>query len=401
MGSFNTACVMTGTSMGWGPVAFVPLVRPWLGKGRPVELEGQSSVVSNNGAGALFVALTMPIFGELSEYGGLRSIDEDDNTRAIERAFGMPVADFVAGVTCGRDKSLTAPGFRRGSKGYEPFDERIGGCFVHRAAWDKFSTSFMNEFGRPAWSAWDEADMYPHVLEAMGFEQKGHDNRRERYNVRWVHPDHPRVTLWSDGQWFDMQWPGMKSTNAKGLYFSGPREVAKRLVEHGGGRREFSRSRRKLLRSTPATQAEYDHSLEQIREHHDVRERLQAVLADPAGREKVQQQCDEIGIEMSRPDYTYTMGTYFEVGLDPGFVDRFWPEVESGLMRELLPAWWNFMANLYSCNKLLMPNLNGPQCGNYFARRELLELAGELNEEQLRRIRENQRKNARWAREHA
>lgn len=45
----------------------------------------------------------LPIHGEYNDYGSIEDIVEDDNTRALEEYFGMPIADIVALITDGRN----------------------------------------------------------------------------------------------------------------------------------------------------------------------------------------------------------------------------------------------------------------------------------------------------------
>lgn len=205
----------------------------------------------------------------------------------------------------------------------------------------------------------------------MGLEQQGQDERRERYNVRWVHPRFPRLTLWSDGRWCRLEWPGMKKD--EGSFCYSPRDVARMAVKHGGGLSRFPWQVVKLLRSTPTHAMEHDEHLEEVKTLREVFARSESFLdkknrgylASPGG------------------------GNVFSYGLDPGFLDRFWPEVSVGGLRDELVAWWTFLGNMAACNQLLMPGYNGYQCGSHYAHRELARLTTDILDEKIRSYERN------------
>lgn len=363
MGSFNTVCALSHVSMDGDPAVFVPLVRGHFAKGTPINLNGDTAIVSNEGPYAFFVALCPPLFGRMTDYGRLEDVEDTPTARAVARAFGKSPQAFLD--ACG--ESQTASGFvYHPSEGYVPIEERVGGCFVHRRVWDEMSSRLTDEWGRDGRSLWlSSATLYPRVLTMMGFEQKGEDLRRDRYRTRWVHPLFPRLTLWSDKRWCLLEWPGMRAN--EGQYHFSPKDIARVAVAHGGGPSRFPWQTVKLLRATPTHAADHDEHLEQVARHRDLFVRTESLIAtkdrgylsDPGG------------------------GSMFSYGLDPGFLDRFWPEVSTGGLRDELVAWWTFVGNMAACNQVLMPGYNGYQCGNHYAHRDLARLTTDILDEKI------------------
>lgn len=353
MGSFNTVCMLSRVSMGGDPAVFIPLVRGSFAKGDPIYMNGDTAIVSNEGPYAFFVALCPPLFGRMTDYGRLEDVEDTPTARAVARVFGKSAQKFLD--DCGG--SQTAPGFvYRSGEGYVPIEERVGGCFVHRKVWDAMSSRFTNEWGRNGRFLWtSSAVLYPRVLTLMGFEQKGQDSRRDRFNIRWVHPLFPRLTLWSDKRWCRLDWPGMRAGEGDHCY--SPQDVARKAVAHGGGPSRFPWQTVKLLRSTPTYAVEHDEHLERVAS------------------------ARELMLQMEWP--LKGDGTLFAYGLDPGFLDRFWPEVSTGGLRDELVSWWTFVDNLAACNQILMPGFNGYQCGNHYAHRDLVQLTDGILDEKI------------------
>jgi hypothetical protein len=55
----------------------------------------------NDGPFQYWHMLSLPIFGKYNDYGGLEEIEEDDNTKALERYFGIPI-EAISEIICGR-----------------------------------------------------------------------------------------------------------------------------------------------------------------------------------------------------------------------------------------------------------------------------------------------------------
>lgn len=348
----NTTCVMSGLSMGSGPVVFIPLVRPRLRKGTPSDLTGLSEIISMYGPCELFAPLTLPIRGELGDYWRLGAVVEDANTRAIERAFGLPIQDFVNQI---REKTFLAPGFLSHTR--EPFNEPVGGCFVHGRIYDLFSTRFTKSWGADGYTLWHNGGPDDPTLRMMGFEPAG-KRRHERYTNKWVHPSYPRVVLWADyGACCILKRPGRRDESPRS-----PADIAKMLEENGPG---FPNDVRQKMLGIPADLIRLDLEIEEIRQNRD----MYTKHLKPTGF------------------YTPTEGNHILHTFDPGFPDRFWPELEAGELRAQVVAFSTFLTNMYSCNRLLMPGYTGPSGGNYYAHNELLQATAELVQERLARER--------------
>jgi len=98
MGCWSVACSVSKLTINSGDrVVFIPLIpsdeniRNY--PGHEHHLVGkQSHLVYSN---CFFNPLTFPIRGHYNDYGGLEDIDDDANTKAIEKYFGMSAPDFI------------------------------------------------------------------------------------------------------------------------------------------------------------------------------------------------------------------------------------------------------------------------------------------------------------------
>lgn len=100
MGCFNVACSISKLSIGYGRrVALIPLEPANVWNRSPHVIKPSSSLLYPN---EYFNPLTFPIFGKYDDYGSIEEIEENINTMAIEKHFGMTIEDFVGLVTCNR-----------------------------------------------------------------------------------------------------------------------------------------------------------------------------------------------------------------------------------------------------------------------------------------------------------
>lgn len=140
MGDFSVGCGVSNLSLIGCDAVLIPLtVSRWPGgntsKNGEIYLTG-STIVTNSGAMSLFDPFTLPIFGYLGDYGSFESIEEDFNTRAIERWSGVKIAEFCEAVC------------------YRPFPEdfpikHTAGMWVHREIYDLMCGPGLDEWGKP------------------------------------------------------------------------------------------------------------------------------------------------------------------------------------------------------------------------------------------------------------
>jgi hypothetical protein len=136
MGDFSISCGMSGLSMINTDVVLFPIKpNPYEGKDGRFEFN-QHSIVSNEGATALFEPWALPIFGHLRDYGVLDEVEEDYNTKSLENYFDGAGIIEIAEEVCYPSNNLTK------------FPKYHTGMIVHRKVWDKFSQPGFDEFGK-------------------------------------------------------------------------------------------------------------------------------------------------------------------------------------------------------------------------------------------------------------
>jgi len=141
MGSYNVACSVSNLSISSGTeVAFfllLPNCRPWgysrsLGKDQ-FDHQDDRSLEKIHRVGihthlmysnCYFNPLALPIFAEYNDYGGLECIEEDANTRALEKFFGLSIEKIVEIVCCHREVTCTLSAAHKilGISGEKEFD---------------------------------------------------------------------------------------------------------------------------------------------------------------------------------------------------------------------------------------------------------------------------------------
>ncbi len=91
MGSFNVACSISNISIGAGdPVAYIPLEIARY----PYHIgDGNDMLIYTH---CFYAPVTLPIFGEYDDYGGVENIEKDRNTEIIEEHFGIPIDKVIA-----------------------------------------------------------------------------------------------------------------------------------------------------------------------------------------------------------------------------------------------------------------------------------------------------------------
>lgn len=135
MGDFSISCGMSGLSLINTDVVLFPLI-PNVYEAPEGKFEfNQHSIVSNEGATALFEPWALPIFGHLGDYGSLEEIDEDYNTRALETKFGTDISEIA--------EQMCYP-----SDGDNQFPAHSTSMLVHRQVWNQFSKPGLDEWGK-------------------------------------------------------------------------------------------------------------------------------------------------------------------------------------------------------------------------------------------------------------
>ena len=218
MGSFSVSCAMTGVTLANCAAVLIPLVPsryPVGGDRSRPSLMGGAYVCSNEGAGAIFSPLTLPILGSVGDYGDLEDFEEDDNIRFLRTRFRDDFDNFIEGCARGGhitlvDKIARKVGKHKFNKKYPAWDGTLSGCWVAREAWDLFGTQAWNESGTPRATICDDGWLDPQNLRSMGFVSGTRDeatakalfgegpHQGERYNTPYTHQELPEFVLWCD-----------------------------------------------------------------------------------------------------------------------------------------------------------------------------------------------------------
>lgn len=103
MGHFSMSCHLSGLPITGSTPACLILLKPsYMAKYLRERPEfGTTNYISNEGTQVFFNPFAFPIRGKYDDYGGLE-VEEDENTKVLEKYFGLPIQDIINVVTSGR-----------------------------------------------------------------------------------------------------------------------------------------------------------------------------------------------------------------------------------------------------------------------------------------------------------
>lgn len=105
MGHFSHNCKLSSLPITSGPavlIAMVPSGKLYDNSDESLHKYGKTYLCSNDGPRMKYYPCWLPIKGDYDTYGGLENIQEDANTRALEKYYGLSISELVGIVTCGR-----------------------------------------------------------------------------------------------------------------------------------------------------------------------------------------------------------------------------------------------------------------------------------------------------------
>lgn len=223
MGSFSYTCHLSGLPITSGtPCVILPMLPKthWgydCAQSKLINY-GKGSLVSNDGANLYFEEMCFPIFGTYNDYGGIEDIEQDDNTKFLEKFFELPI-ETIAEVLCdGRrdewqknDNSYTEAGVLWDKKNKKPKHKnhslliRSSITWYRRDVYDKLTSSTIK-----SWDYSDRLDIGVHgVLTALGFtwtnppgsKKEYSNNEKDRYYRTY---EKGKVKINSDGNWINL-----------------------------------------------------------------------------------------------------------------------------------------------------------------------------------------------------
>ena len=219
MGSFSYTCQLSGLPITSGDrAAIVPLIPNNGGKYFDNSIEelmknGKNHVCSNDGANIYFKPFCFPIFGIYNDYGGLEDIVKDDNTKSLEKFFGLKIQKIVDVLCDGRKDGTKYSESYHILKKKNPrhkFLQTVSGTWIHGDVYEKLAkTDFKNYF--------DRVDIGVHgILDGLGFKYVGEglskDDEQGRYEKEY---EKDGLKIHSDGNWIHI--PGQQIYDVSNL----------------------------------------------------------------------------------------------------------------------------------------------------------------------------------------
>jgi len=368
MGDYNVSCGVSRISLGGGDkCVLIPLTKTKFGD----DILDGACYISNDGPCGRFHPITLPIFGLYNSYGTLENIEEDCNTKSIERYYGCSIKDFVDHMC-----SLHHSPIKTNEKvPKEPF-----GMFVKREVYDMLSNNPMGEWGEKE-TCFNDSDLSAFVLRYFGFVEDTTVERdhKERYNRPFKHEQIPNLIIWSDGTWIEIQLDNGEKVNP---YIYHPNDLLKFLTEHNlfvpiekfealktmrPGEIEYDKDCEKLT-----TLIEADKKVPEIQKGMDIKELL------------------EIAKIMSDVREHFSYLRFLKLGTwstdNRPFRELYGNLLMDSTFRKLMIDYKTFEVQLYHVNAPLMPSWNGIQYGNQKATLRLAKLTQELCEQKIKEL---------------
>lgn len=219
MGSFSYTCQLSGLPITAGDRAvIVPLIpnnggRYFDNSMEELKKNGKNHVCSNDGSSIYFKPFCFPIFGTYNDYGGLEDIVKDDNTKSLEKFFGLKIQKIVD-VLCDDRKDGTeySESFHILKKKdlRHQFLQTVSGTWIHGDVYERLArTTFRNYF--------DRVDIGVHgILDGLGFKFVGEgatkEDKEKRYKKIY---EKDGLKIHSDGNWIHI--PGQSIYNISDL----------------------------------------------------------------------------------------------------------------------------------------------------------------------------------------
>jgi hypothetical protein len=362
MGCFNVACGVSRISMGGGePVVLIPLVDA---DDKITEKYEGAFIVTNEGPKGTFVPFTLPIFGDYDDYGSIENIQRDCNVETIEKFFNCKIEVFQNAVCRPFDGDKIDS---------DKMPKKPLGMLVHRAVYDWLVNAPMSEFGGKPTTAYDSVYVSAYVLRLIGFVEGEKKDDRQRYNRPFTHPEIPKLTVWSDGTWIEIEIDERKVNS----WIYNPEDLAQFLVEHSLPVPPIIES----FKNRSYYDVEYDRELEKMTKSVDMRKRIVEALTKLGKAESAE------SIALMINDMT-TMYDIFRFGSRYSNTDRFY-EMYSHLFsdksfKDLVVKFKTFECGLGAVNAPYMPSWNGYQCGNHYATLGLAKLVLDITQNKIK-----------------
>ena len=175
MGSWSVYCGISNISITAGhKCVFLPLKKNSSGEYLP------------------YIPATLPIFGEYDDYGGMKNIEHDENTKLIEDHFKCTIEEFCH-FFCRGIISNDEDDFPKFLKKV-PELTKWEFMFIDRNVYD-----FMSTHAHKGYGGQGDLDFgRPEILELLGFTPVGKDDAEKRYKNVW---EYQGVKFYSDGEW--------------------------------------------------------------------------------------------------------------------------------------------------------------------------------------------------------
>ncbi len=366
MGSFSASCAFSGITLYNEPVVLIPLTHHTYKTSN--SFKGAQVYGGGGLATTLFEPLTLPLFGNLGEYGRLDSVTKNRNTSLISQVYEMKIQEF-ADICC------SGGSFRVKEDEYDDkrsLEIEAFGCFVHPEIYKRFTKGVTDiKYGNTVW----RSDLREGQLKALGCQYLETVSVKDREMKVYAHEDAPHIQFYTYG-WFTDLWIGGKAIRDYGAGTLA--KMHKALLEdgHEGIPPSLIKKAKSLDNLAIGIRNDTEKAKEELKRREDAFRKLRNLPPD-----------SDTPVWFSLYDAAYT-GDYIR-GLRDAFKVMFplyFKEWEEGrLLQEtadLKRLIWSFTA----ANRMMMPTMTGPQQPEHV---ETFLISNFINKVALERLKDN------------
>lgn len=440
MGSFNVACSISSLSISAGTeVVFFPLLPIRYGNSR---LENAKYLIYPN---CYYQPFSLPIKGRYNDYGSVESIEEDENTKAIETFFGIGIEAFIEHIGDGCPKSIKDEDKRE-------IYQQLSGMFVHREIYEELiafdlkdknlANGYLTEeiaafygFEKVPEEQQMLLDNYHSVL--MRKEGLPYDLKIGQYGAELLHQDLKEYYAFAFDQRYGkeiaLNWEQTTGTKLADVFSSEfnfeklTKEqylvVKEKFKELTGSPLGFSEDRSNKHSIFSVKQfanvykevtgetldidvwsmlSQYDQS------YSDFQMALRTSKPQP-GKQNYQEMLERATDDAQRKvlesiimlsehvktdnDFGYPINNHELIRFFKDmeyFKALYFPLLAAGRLRENLKQYQAFYWSMYSCNRFYFPAMNGEQCGNREASEMLMKKSLEIVQKEIQENKEDE-----------
>lgn len=339
MGSFSVSCAFSGITLYDEPVVLIPLTHHTYKT--PKCFKGTQVYGGDGLATTLFEPLTLPLFGQLGEYGRLDSVTKNRNTSLISEVYGIKIQKF-ADICC------SGGSFKVKEDEYDDkrsLEIEAFGCFVHPEIYKRFVKGVTDiKYGNTVW----RSDIREHHLKSLGCQYLETISIKDQVVKVYAHEEVPHVQFHSYG-WFTRLWVDGKVLREYGASTLAKMHMALLKDGYPGFPSSLIQKAKSMDYLVEGIKNDLEKSKAELKRREDIYRKLRGLEPEvPTWFNLYDAACVGDYIRSYRDSFKTLFPLYFN-------------EWEEGRLLQEAADLKRLIQSFTSANRLMMPTMTGPQ----------------------------------------